>query len=115
MTEVEKRFNKEDLKAYKGYDNTQYSLIPGIQGKKQFYDRTKIKVKPNISFDEKKRRMEAFGYQRYENKNQSLNNSHIVVPTHPRIDPRAEKRDVTENLNKSVDQIQPPQVSSRSS
>jgi len=22
MTEVEKRFNKEDLKAYKGYDNT---------------------------------------------------------------------------------------------
>jgi hypothetical protein len=30
MTEVEKRFNKEDLTAYKEFDNNQYSLIPGI-------------------------------------------------------------------------------------
>jgi len=30
MTEVEKQFNKEDLRAYKEFDNNQYSLIPGI-------------------------------------------------------------------------------------
>ena len=30
MTQVEKRMNKEDLKAYKQYDNTNYSLMPGI-------------------------------------------------------------------------------------
>jgi len=38
MTEVEKRINKEDLKAYKEYDNNQYSLIPGIQNQKLLYD-----------------------------------------------------------------------------
>lgn len=30
--------NKEDLLAYKAYDNTQYSLIPGISNKKGFMD-----------------------------------------------------------------------------
>jgi hypothetical protein len=52
MTEVEKKINKEDLKAYKDFDNTQYSMIPGIQGQKNFYDRSKIKVKNDVTFDE---------------------------------------------------------------
>ena len=30
MTQVEKRMNKEDLKAYKQFDNTNYALMPGI-------------------------------------------------------------------------------------
>eukprot|EP00350_Pseudokeronopsis_sp_OXSARD2_P012695 CAMPEP_0170552184 /NCGR_PEP_ID=MMETSP0211-20121228/10112_1 /TAXON_ID=311385 /ORGANISM="Pseudokeronopsis sp., Strain OXSARD2" /LENGTH=38 /DNA_ID= /DNA_START= /DNA_END= /DNA_ORIENTATION= len=30
MTSEEKRMNKEDLYAWKVYDNNQYSLIPGV-------------------------------------------------------------------------------------
>jgi hypothetical protein len=30
MTNVEKQMNKEDLQAWKVYDNNQYALIPGI-------------------------------------------------------------------------------------
>jgi hypothetical protein len=29
MTSVEKRINKDDLLAYKNYDNKQYAMIPG--------------------------------------------------------------------------------------
>lgn len=30
MTGVEKQMNKDDLIAWKNYDNNQYSLIPGV-------------------------------------------------------------------------------------
>jgi hypothetical protein len=30
MTSIEKKMNKEDLDAWKKYDNNQYALIPGI-------------------------------------------------------------------------------------
>lgn len=30
MTNQEKKLNKADLNAYKGFDNKQYALIPGI-------------------------------------------------------------------------------------
>ena len=30
MTGVEKQINRADLKAWKAYDNKQYSLIPGL-------------------------------------------------------------------------------------
>ena len=30
MTNVEKELNKDDLVAWKKYDNTQYSMIPGV-------------------------------------------------------------------------------------
>ena len=36
MTEVEKQMNREDLNAWKVYDNNQYSLIPGINHQKIF-------------------------------------------------------------------------------
>ena len=36
MTDVEKKMNREDLKAYKNYDINQYSLIPGISNQKNF-------------------------------------------------------------------------------
>ena len=55
MTQVEKRMNKEDLKAYKQYDNTNYALMPGIQNKKVFFDRTQFKGKGNTTFEEQKR------------------------------------------------------------
>jgi hypothetical protein len=32
MTSVEKRLNKDDLIAYKNYDNRQYAMIPGYVG-----------------------------------------------------------------------------------
>ena len=35
MTSVEKAMNKYDLEAYKNYDQHQYSLIPGINHKKE--------------------------------------------------------------------------------
>ena len=55
MTQVEKRMNKEDLKAYKQFDNTNYALMPGIQNKKVFFDRTQFKGKGNTTFEEQKR------------------------------------------------------------
>ncbi len=39
MTEVEKHMNKDDLVAWKNYDNKQYSLIPGVSKDKNFLDR----------------------------------------------------------------------------
>ena len=35
MTDVEKKLNKEDLYAYKNFDNNQYSLIPGVSSVKK--------------------------------------------------------------------------------
>ena len=32
MTSVEKRINKDDLIAYKNFDNKQYAMIPGYNG-----------------------------------------------------------------------------------
>lgn len=39
MTSVEKQMNKDDLIAWKNYDDVQYSLIPGISSKKYSLDR----------------------------------------------------------------------------
>lgn len=49
MTNVEKQLNKDDLLAWKNYDNTQYSLIPGISNKKVVLDRAKFGVNPQYS------------------------------------------------------------------
>ena len=38
MTDVEKKMNKEDLLAYKNFDNNQYSLIPGVSSIKKVSD-----------------------------------------------------------------------------
>lgn len=38
MTDVEKKLNREDLIAYKKYDNTQYALIPGFNNQRKFMD-----------------------------------------------------------------------------
>ena len=31
MSQAEKHINKQDLKAYKNYDNTNYAMLPGIK------------------------------------------------------------------------------------
>ena len=36
MTGVEKQMNKDEMEAYKKYDNKSYSLQPGMQGQKAF-------------------------------------------------------------------------------
>jgi hypothetical protein len=41
MTQHEKRINKEELKAYKEYDNIQYGLVPGINHEKKYPSTTK--------------------------------------------------------------------------
>lgn len=35
MTGVEKQMNRDDLSAWKNYDNNQYSLIPGVSSNKR--------------------------------------------------------------------------------
>jgi hypothetical protein len=35
MTDVEKKLNKQDLQAYKRFDNNQYAMIPGISNTKR--------------------------------------------------------------------------------
>lgn len=35
MSQVEKALNRDDLNAYKNFDNRQYSLIPGMQHNRQ--------------------------------------------------------------------------------
>lgn len=42
MTNVEKQINKEDLIAWKIYDNNQYSLIPGVSSQKKVFDRQQV-------------------------------------------------------------------------
>ena len=80
MTNVEKQLNKDDLLAWKHYDNTQYSLIPGISNKKAHLDRTKFGINPqyqssinlagsnsNIAkskYFEKQDRMKMYGFSR---------------------------------------------------
>ena len=39
MTSEEKKLNKDDMVAYKNYDNKQYSLIPGVSKNKNFMQR----------------------------------------------------------------------------
>jgi hypothetical protein len=39
MTGVEKQMNKDDLTAWKNYDNKQYSMIPGVSKDKKFLER----------------------------------------------------------------------------
>ena len=42
MTGVEKQMNKDDLIAWKNYDNNQYSLIPGVSNQKKVLDRSQF-------------------------------------------------------------------------
>eukprot|EP00347_Sterkiella_histriomuscorum_P002848 403366567 len=42
MTGVEKQLNKDDLIAWKNYDNNQYSLIPGVSNQKKILDRSQF-------------------------------------------------------------------------
>ena len=43
MTGVEKEMNKDELHAYKKYDNSQYTLVPGISNQKNFAEPRPIK------------------------------------------------------------------------
>jgi hypothetical protein len=68
MTRVEKMMNRDDLKAYKKFDNNQYSMIPGFSNIKKYpkgYGEKHAKV---TSYQEDQRRLEAYGYGRYLNK-----------------------------------------------
>jgi hypothetical protein len=66
MTAVEKMMNRDDLKAYKVYDNNQYSMIPGVKNEK--IARTEKKKHKKTSYEEDQRRLEAYGYGRYMKK-----------------------------------------------
>ena len=58
MTNIEKKMNREDLIAYKNYDNTQYALIPGVNNQKNFMDSNIYQPKTKtIDMDEKHKRL----------------------------------------------------------
>ena len=50
MTNVEKRMNRADLLAFKAYDNTTYSLIPGINH--NYVRKSQSIVKKNYDIDD---------------------------------------------------------------
>ena len=69
--------NKDDLSAWKNYDNKQYSLIPGVSTEKNFLDRglkgandSKSQTNLNKSildqskFQERQDRMKTYGFSR---------------------------------------------------
>ena len=78
MTQVEKNMNKDDLKAYKRYDNNQYGMIPGLNADKKYpKPQHQGKQKKEPAFEEQQRRLEAYGYGRYLKKvprNQPIEN-----------------------------------------
>ena len=53
MTNVEKELNKDDLAAYKKYDNNQYALIPGFTSQKRFADPRPIKYHSPVNTSKK--------------------------------------------------------------
>lgn len=44
MTNVEKEMNKDDLVAWKKYDNNQYSMIPGVSNQKKMAEQRPLKT-----------------------------------------------------------------------
>ena len=63
MTDVEKKLNREDLTAWKQYDNNQYSLIPGVNNIKRF-KMDMPKKNTTMTQEEQNRRMQLFGFTR---------------------------------------------------
>lgn len=63
MTDVEKKLNRQDLLAYKNYDNNQYSMIPGVSPQKKIMEDYVPKTKMN-DLGEQHKRLQNFGYNR---------------------------------------------------
>ena len=59
MTDVEKKLNREDLIAYKHFDNNQYAMIPGVNTVKRHMDSNiyQSKASRSVDMEEKQRRM----------------------------------------------------------
>ena len=51
MTSVEKQMNKEDLMAWKNYDNNQYSMIVGVSSQKKVMDRSSSNPKVSSHYE----------------------------------------------------------------
>eukprot|EP00347_Sterkiella_histriomuscorum_P016860 403351572 len=74
MTGVEKQMNKDDLIAWKNYDNNQYSLIPGISLNKKKLERepkgglgqstSAVTINQAERFQERQDMMKQYGYTR---------------------------------------------------
>ena len=65
MTNVEKKMNKDDLRAWQNYDDNQYSLIPGLNSRKLINtDKRDPSHKKERSFVEDQQRLQQFGFTR---------------------------------------------------
>ena len=79
MTGVEKQMNRDDLSAWKNYDNNQYSLIPGVSSNKKIPEKARglgdsgsqtslnasmVKAKSEAKYIEKQERMKQHGFTR---------------------------------------------------
>ena len=53
MSKQEKQLNKEDLIAYKRFDNKNYAMIPGISNQKNVLDQS-LKKSPKVVGKEEK-------------------------------------------------------------
>jgi hypothetical protein len=76
MSSVEKALNKNDLRAYKNFDNRQFSLVPGLQHSKHVNanssnvasrsldsnDNFKYKADSNQKFIDKQNQLQRIGY-----------------------------------------------------
>ena len=49
MTNVEKQINRDELEAYKQYDNKQYSLVPGLSHSKNINSPSSLKSKLDVN------------------------------------------------------------------
>jgi hypothetical protein len=88
MTNQEKKMNKDDLLAYKMFDNNQYSMIPGISNKKLKLDRNEWHkrtqnpesppLKKILTLDQEHQRLKEMGYGRDVTE---INRSTIVEST----------------------------------
>ncbi|CDW73158.1 UNKNOWN [Stylonychia lemnae] len=133
MTEVEKQMNKDDLIAWKNYDNNQYSMIPGVSNQKKILDRSqfgyvgkdgsqqvqmlnmKSPMKNPDKFQEHQERMKQYGFSRdvrdvYSNVNKGANNaygSRANLNNSLIVDQQKNRSNFTSlgNTNKSQDQI----------
>ena len=65
MTNVEKKMNKEDLRAWQNFDDNQYSLIPGLNSRKlPTIDHRDPSHKKERSLAEDHQRLQQFGFTR---------------------------------------------------
>ena len=65
MTNVEKAINREDLIAYKNFDDNQYAMIPGVNNLRKFMGNEQYQPKiKSYTVEEQNKRLQLYGFNR---------------------------------------------------